>query len=307
MRLQARCGAAQAWRGARADESGRPSYPSEALEWLAQGMGLHSKAHVVELGAGTGKFTRALHATVPGIRLTAVEPTGMAQPEALPVHAWLAESADAMPSVDTASADAVVAAQAFHWFATPQALQEVHRVLVPGGHLGLIWNTTAAVELFANAYYSPDTPRQQSGKWRRAFAAPEAAGLFGPLAHHTQAWTHVVPHASAVNRLMSISVVAARQEDERHSIQQRFEKYLAEQVRFALAAVDADNTGVLQWDADARTMAVEGCLAVLCEEGSASAGAAGGETLSTADGRHWRAAYGMQYVTDAFTAQKLEA
>lgn len=37
-------------------------------------------------------------------------------------------------------ADGVVVAQAFHWFATEEALDEMHRVLKPGGVLGMIWN-----------------------------------------------------------------------------------------------------------------------------------------------------------------------
>ena len=42
--------------------------------------------------------------------------------------------------LDDASMDAVVCAQSFHWFSTPEALQEIHRVLKPGGSLGLVWN-----------------------------------------------------------------------------------------------------------------------------------------------------------------------
>jgi ubiquinone/menaquinone biosynthesis C-methylase UbiE len=38
------------------------------------------------------------------------------------------------------SADAIICAQAFHWFGTPDALKEFGRVLKPGGSLGLIWN-----------------------------------------------------------------------------------------------------------------------------------------------------------------------
>lgn len=37
-------------------------------------------------------------------------------------------------------ADALVCAQAFHWFATEVALGEIHRVLKPGGRPGLVWN-----------------------------------------------------------------------------------------------------------------------------------------------------------------------
>jgi SAM-dependent methyltransferase len=39
-----------------------------------------------------------------------------------------------------ASVDAVIAAQAFHWFDLDRALPEISRVLVPGGRICLVWN-----------------------------------------------------------------------------------------------------------------------------------------------------------------------
>ncbi len=56
--------------GANADayEAARPEWPAEAARWLAPG----SPRLVVELGAGTGKLTRALAAL--GLRVVAVEP-----------------------------------------------------------------------------------------------------------------------------------------------------------------------------------------------------------------------------------------
>src|SRR5690606_39572748 len=48
-------------------------------------------------------------------------------------------SAQTLPLADGAL-DAVVCAQAFHWFAGREALDEFHRVLRPGGRLGLVWN-----------------------------------------------------------------------------------------------------------------------------------------------------------------------
>ena len=51
----------------------------------------------------------------------------------------LAGVAEQMP-LAPASVDVLVCAQAFHWFATPAALADMHRVLKPGGRLGLVWN-----------------------------------------------------------------------------------------------------------------------------------------------------------------------
>ncbi|MGW5364860.1 class I SAM-dependent methyltransferase [Actinopolymorpha pittospori] len=97
-------------------------------------------ATVVELAAGTGKLTRTL--VDDGHVVVAVEPAGpmldrlvRAVPRAIPVRAV----AERIPLADSC-ADAVVVAQAFHWFDTDVALAEIARVLRPGGTLGLIWN-----------------------------------------------------------------------------------------------------------------------------------------------------------------------
>jgi SAM-dependent methyltransferase len=118
-------------------ERGRPTYPEEAVRWLAG----DEPCDVVDLGAGTGKLTRALVAL--GHRVTAVEPlTEMrAQLEsAVPGVAAVGGNAKSMP-LDDASADVVTCAQAFHWFDHAVALPEIARILRPGGRLALVWNT----------------------------------------------------------------------------------------------------------------------------------------------------------------------
>jgi SAM-dependent methyltransferase len=118
-------------------ERGRPEYPAEAVRWLVG----DAPADVVDLGAGTGKLTRALVGL--GHRVTAVEPLEemrarleIAAPDA---HA-LGGSAEAIPVPD-ASADVVTSAQAFHWFDHARTLPEIVRVLRPGGRLALVWNS----------------------------------------------------------------------------------------------------------------------------------------------------------------------
>jgi SAM-dependent methyltransferase len=118
-------------------ERGRPGYPEEAVRWLVG----DEPVDVVDLGAGTGKLTRALVAL--GHRVTAVEPLDEMRAElegALSgVHA-VQGNAESIPR-PTASADVVTSAQAFHWFDHDKALPEIARVLRSAGRLALVWNS----------------------------------------------------------------------------------------------------------------------------------------------------------------------
>ena len=114
----------------------RPSYPEAAVEWLLPA----GTPRVVDLGAGTGKFTRLIAAR--GVDVTAVDPSaGMLEQlrAALPGVPALQGSAEQIPLPDS-SVDAVLVAQAWHWVDVPRASVEVARVLKPGGRLGVIWN-----------------------------------------------------------------------------------------------------------------------------------------------------------------------
>jgi ubiquinone/menaquinone biosynthesis C-methylase UbiE len=109
---------------------GRPDYPPQVSQWLTQTLGLDSHKTVIDLGAGTGKFTGRLVATDAQVIAEPVaqmlEKLSAAWPQVLAVSG----TATDLPLPD-ASVDAVVCAQAFHWFATPEALSEIARVLKP--------------------------------------------------------------------------------------------------------------------------------------------------------------------------------
>lgn len=117
-------------------ERARPTYPAEAAAWLVP----PGARVVVDLGAGTGKFTRSL--VKRGFEVTAVEPDPKmlaTLTAALPSVTGLVGSAEQLPFAD-ATVDAVTVAQAWHWVDESVALPEVARVLKPGATLGLIWN-----------------------------------------------------------------------------------------------------------------------------------------------------------------------
>ncbi|MBS1879303.1 MAG: class I SAM-dependent methyltransferase [Actinobacteria bacterium] len=114
----------------------RPEYPAAAVGWIVP----PGARAAVDVGAGTGKLTRALAGR--GLEVTAVEPSDemRARLEAeLPTVTALAGSGERLPLAD-GSADLVTYAQAWHWVDEAAALAEAARVLRPGGRLACVWN-----------------------------------------------------------------------------------------------------------------------------------------------------------------------
>jgi SAM-dependent methyltransferase len=138
-------------------------------------------------------------------------------------------AADAIPLPDN-SVDTVVCAQAFHWFATHDALAEIHRVLKPGGKLGLVWNTrdarvdwVARLDAIVNVVEG-DTPRYYTGAWRAAFPFDG----FGAL--HEQHFSHGhtgTPEDVIFNRVRSVSFISALPADERAAIDRQIADLVA--------------------------------------------------------------------------------
>jgi len=275
------------------------------MEFLVEATKINQHSNVVELGAGTGIFTRDLVAAVPGVQIVAVEPTPMGQHIGeLPVAQAVPESAEHMPYVPSGKANAVFAAQSFHWFASPQSLKEIHRVLCPAGHFGVVWSTTQAVEEFVAPHYSESVPRQQSGLWRRAFDS--APGLFAAAATHKHSWVHLVNASRFVNRAMSVSVIAALDAAPKRGVQQSIEQHLQKHLHWTLTAANGGARAAdLSRDEEKGHTSLKGCVAVLCDEGSATANHVGGlQAVQTQDGRKFKVVYSIAYETDAFVFAK---
>ncbi|MBK5476907.1 class I SAM-dependent methyltransferase [Pseudomonas sp. 13B_2.1_Bac1] len=200
---------------------GRPDYPRQLTGWLTEALGVDAQSTVIDLGAGTGKFTRLLSTLAP--TLIAVEPVqamGAQLSKLLPDVRLVDGTADSMP-LAAASADAVVCAQAFHWFSTQAALQEIHRVLKPEGRLGLVWNVrdesvawVAAITAIITPYEG-DTPRFHTGRWREAFTGE----LFSAPELSCFPYSHVgSPQEVIMDRFLSVSFIAALPDAEKAKV-----------------------------------------------------------------------------------------
>lgn len=200
---------------------GRPNYPRQLTGWLTQTLRIDAQSTVIDLGAGTGKFTRLLSTLAP--TLIAVEPVaamGAQLAKRLPGVRLVNGTAEAIP-LASASADALVCAQAFHWFSTEAALAEIHRVLKPGGRLGLVWNVrdesvgwvAAITEIITP--YEGDTPRFHSGRWREAFTGK----YFSDPEVTCFPYSHVgSPQEVVMDRFLSVSFIAALPTAEKASV-----------------------------------------------------------------------------------------
>lgn len=210
--------------------AGRPGYPPEAATWLREVLGIGPGRRVLEVGAGTGKFIPLLKAC--GGEIVALEPIDEMRAALVGDHPdveTLSGTAEAIPLADGA-VDAVVCAQAFHWFATRAALDEMHRVLMPGGMLGLIWNGrdedvpwVAALSEITNRHEG-DTPRYRTGAWRGVFPAPgfDFAGERHVLNSHVGTAEQVV-----LKRTLSVSFVAGLPVEERDAVEREVRALIA--------------------------------------------------------------------------------
>jgi SAM-dependent methyltransferase len=199
----------------------RPSYPPDAVAWLVDALGIAPGRTVVDVGAGTGKFTSLMAAT--GASIVAVEPLEAmraALAGELTVVKILEGTAEAMPLAD-GSADAITVAQAFHWFDLPRALPEFQRVLRPVGRLGVIWNDLdVSVPWVAEFNAIIAVPRVGTPHPSESGAA-DLGNWFGPQVRARFGHAHVHDRESLLDRVNSMSFVAVQPEAGRAEIFER--------------------------------------------------------------------------------------
>ena len=206
-------------------EQGRPDYPPATLDPL----GITTGTTVVDLGCGTGKFTRLLASR--GANVTGIEPlpamlkTFSQRSHGIPV---VAGTAEALP-IAGGCCEVLTCASAFHWFDHDRALPEIHRVLKTGGRLGVIWNRRDRIEGWSADFwavteaYRGATPGYRRPVWRDALIA---STHFGDITEH---WFDYVQRADMdgmLARVRSASFIEILPAAERDAVLERSREFL---------------------------------------------------------------------------------
>ncbi len=123
----------------------RPGYPAEAVDFILAHCGLGRGSLLVDVGCGTGISSRLFAER--GLRVIGIDPNEDMRRQAEAANRPLGNLAPSYrkgraeeTGLPSASADAVLAAQAFHWFEADAALREFRRILHRGGWVVLMWN-----------------------------------------------------------------------------------------------------------------------------------------------------------------------
>ena len=185
---------------AAAYERGRPSYPPEAVDWLLAPTDTWVARDVLDLGAGTGKLTTRL--VERGLTVIAVDPIAEMLEmlrTALPDTPALLGSAEQIPWPDNA-VDAVLVAQAWHWFDQERAVAEIARVLRPGGRLGVLWNTRDE-----RSGWVKDFGRIVGLEHDRDNATVDLPEPFTDIATHQVEWTNYITPQALIDYVASRS------------------------------------------------------------------------------------------------------
>ena len=216
-------------------DAARPDYPDWVFEILRERCGLGPGCATFEVGAGTGKATRALlaagadplFAIEPDARLAGYLRASLVSPALQVVNATF-ESAEP----PRASFDLGLAATSFHWIDALKGLNKVAALLRPGGWWAMVWNVfgdddrpdpfhEATDALLNDGPKSPSQAAQgtanalRTNDWLSAFGR---CGAFEDIASRIERWELVIDPDQVVALYSTYSNIAAYPADERREV-----------------------------------------------------------------------------------------
>ncbi|KAG2116493.1 S-adenosyl-L-methionine-dependent methyltransferase [Suillus discolor] len=213
----------------------RPLYPADCLSYVRSQVAKSTiPLKIVEIGAGTGIFTRALLAHSewsPSIgTLRAIEPSGGMR------DFWTKSVQDNRctivngtfddTGVEDGWADLIIIAQAFHWCLDyGKAFTEFARILNKGGAAVFVWYLAdrEAAGWVAQVQHCVEargngSPRFRLDVLRQGFSTPEYTSLFHP--QEEKQWAHhgLATDQTVTDRALSWSYIAILPPDEKAEV-----------------------------------------------------------------------------------------
>ncbi len=146
----------------------RLEYSRDAVRSLLDRAGAGDDWVIADIGCGTGHLTKHLLSHVRSV--LAVEPNQEMREYAEmklgndPAFQTVDGTAESTGLGDQ-SVDMITVGQAIHWFEPTAAFAEFHRILKPGGPVGLVWNRFAG-EPFPETEWLFEAGSTQSGSWQ---------------------------------------------------------------------------------------------------------------------------------------------
>jgi SAM-dependent methyltransferase len=202
----------------------RPGPPASAADLFDDLSG----RDVLEVGAGTGKWTRFLVEL--GAVVTVVEPDDDMRAVLVrrsPNVRALQGAAEHLP-VDEISYDAVLVSSAWHWFEQPDATNEMARVLRDHGRLAVLWNGFSRdVPWIASLAELRERPNDE-GKRPRGWSAEFPADSPFDVDRHVEfnwEWTRTLEEMLALFGTYSGAIIQS--DDDRNEMRAELRRRLA--------------------------------------------------------------------------------
>jgi SAM-dependent methyltransferase len=223
-------------------DASRPDYPDWVWTTLCERCGLGPGCRTFEVGAGTGKATRALLAAgadpvvaiEPDPRLAAFLRANAATPALTVVEATFEDAQLAQASFDLG-----LAATSFHWVEEQQGLAKVARLLRPGGWWAALWNVYGDDDRF-DAFHEatdallnsgPKSPSQGNYglEHNNRMSAFGRSGAFESISYQREAWELVLGPDQVVALYSTYSNIVAYPPDERAEVLAELRRIAAEE------------------------------------------------------------------------------
>jgi SAM-dependent methyltransferase len=200
----------------------RVDYDDSAIQWMLDELRIGPGTKVLDVLAAPGRLTRRLVKANAEVMALEVSADAVDYWRRVGDGVTVVEgSAEAIPLPDS-STDAVTVAQAFHWLDADKALEEFHRILRPGGGLGVTYTWRDPRDEAQAEFSEIITPLAGEFTWREGAWRGAIAGspLFSPGSQRSVPIEQVLDEAGLVAHFNSIGFVASSSPAQRDPIEQ---------------------------------------------------------------------------------------